>query len=80
MQVGKLSVKASGWPWQLTSTHWANQVDKTVQQKWGWNPLVVKGMGRFGGGWAIKFGIVISSSWRDCVIDLILGSIRISYR
>lgn len=76
----KLSVKFSGWPWQKTGNHWSNQVDKTVHQKWGWNPFNVKGMGRFGGGWAIKCGLTIGSAGRDIILDLILGSIRISWR
>ena len=54
-----MKITFDGWPWQHTSTHWANQVDKTVGERWGWNPFKVKGMGRFGGGWAFKFGILL---------------------
>lgn len=75
-----VAVKASGWPWQKTGAHWANRLDKTVYEKWGWNPFKVKGMGRFGGGWAFKFGITVSSSLRDFVIDLGIGSIRITIK
>lgn len=74
----KVSITARGWPWQRTGTHWTNQVDKTVHQKWGWNPFKVKGMGRFGGGWAFKFGLTASGSLRDWVLDLGLGSIRVT--
>ena len=73
-----MKITFDGWPWQHTSTHWANQVDKTVGERWGWNPFKVKGMGRFGGGWAFKFGITASSGLRDVVIDLAIGSIRIT--
>lgn len=74
-----LKIKATGWPWQLTGTHWANQVDKTTAQRWGWNPFNVKGMGRFGGGWAFKFGLTVSQSLHDWVIDLGLGSVRVTW-
>lgn len=72
-----LKITASGWPWQTIKPFWANDVDKTTGQKYGWNPFSVKGMGRFGGGWAFKFGITVSSSFRDFVIDLGIGSIRV---
>lgn len=78
MIIGKIKVSACGWPWQHTGTHWANRADKTAHQKWGWNPFKVKGMGRFGGGWAFKLGITASSNLKDWVIDLGIGSIRIN--
>ena len=71
-----MKVKASGWPWQPVYDHWSTRTDKTHGEKWGWNPFKVKGMGRFGGGWAFKFGITVSSSTRDIVLDLGLGSLR----
>ena len=74
-----LKITTRGWPWQTVDGHWASNADKTTGQKYGWNPLSVKGMGRFGGGWAFKFGITVSSSLRDVVIDLGLGSIRIRF-
>ncbi len=74
----KFKVKATGWPWQYVSDHWANRVDKNPRTKWGWNPFSVKGMGRFGGGWAFKFGITASRSLSDVVIYLGIGSIRIT--
>lgn len=70
-------ITATGWPWQTIKPFWANELDKTTGQKYGWNPFSVKGMGRFGGGWAFKFGITVSSSFRDFVIDLGIGSIRV---
>jgi hypothetical protein len=73
-----MKVKFSGWPWQRVNPHWASNSDKTAGQKWGWNPFRVKGMGRFGGGWAFKLGITVSSSLRDFVIDLGIGSIRVT--
>jgi hypothetical protein len=70
-------ITARGWPWQYTGTHWSNRLDKTAGEKWDWNPFNVKGMGRFGGGWAFKFGITGAKS---CIIlDLMLGSIRIEW-
>ena len=73
-----MKVKFSGWPWQRVDSHWASDLDKTTGEKYGWNPFSIKGMGRFGGGWAFKFGITASRSLRDVVIDLGIGSIRIT--
>lgn len=73
-----MKVKFSGWPWQTVNSHWSSDADKTNGQKWGWNPFKVKGAGRFGGWWAFKFGITFSSSLRDIVLDLGIGSIRIT--
>lgn len=73
----RVSITARGWPWQTVGNHWSSDLDKTAGQKFGWNPFVVKGMGRFGGGWAFKFGITASENLRDIVLDLGLGSIRI---
>ena len=67
-----MKITARGWPWQ-TSNHWSN----SNNEKFGWNPLSVKGCGRFGGGWAIKIGITINKSFTDVIFDLGLGSIRI---
>jgi hypothetical protein len=74
-----MKIKASGWPWQTVDGHWSSNVDKTTGQKYGWNPFVVKGAGRFGGWWAFKFGITVSSSMRDIVLDLGIGSVRITF-
>lgn len=70
---------ARGWPWQLCGGHWANNVDGSAAERWGWNPLSLKGMGRFGGGWAFKLGVSASSSLRDWVFDLGLGSVRVQF-
>lgn len=75
-----MKIKATGWPWQTIEPFWANDADKTTGKKYGWNPFSVKGMGRFGGGWAFKFGITVSASLRDWVIDLGIGSIRITFK
>lgn len=77
---GRIKVTANGWPWQFVNDHWAARADKSVGEKYGWNPLSVKGMGRFGGGWAFKLGITISSSFRSWVLDLGIGSIRVSIK
>lgn len=72
-------IKLRGFPWQTVKDRWASSLDKTAGEKYGWNPLIVKGMGRFGGGWAIKFGITVSGDFRDICIDMMLGSIRIKF-
>ena len=74
-----MKIKASGFPWQNVHNHWSTNLDKTVGQKWGWNPFRVKGMGRFGGGWAFKFGLTISSSLQDWIFYLGIGSVRITF-
>lgn len=66
----KISVTTRGWPWQELGN------GKT----YGWNPLSVKGYGRFGGGWAIKFGITLSRKLDDIIFDLGLGSIRVQIK
>ncbi len=78
INIGKstLYVAFEGFPWQtiksrdpLYSYHYG--------EKWGWNPLLVKGSGRFGGGWAFKFGITSNENFRELVIDVGIGSIRL---
>lgn len=78
MGIRKWKITARGWPWQVIPGSWANDVDQTGGQKWGWNPFKVKDLGRFGGGWAFKFGMTASKSMRDFVFDLGIGSIRIT--
>lgn len=72
-----MKITFRGFPWQQVAPSWASGLDKTTGEKYGWNPFSVKGMGRFGGGWAFKFGITLDRSMRDCVLDLGLGSVRI---
>lgn len=72
-----MKVTLRGFPWQSVDRHWATDLDKTTGTKWGWNPLEVKGMGRYGGGWAIKVGITASSDFKDVCIDTGIGQIRI---
>ena len=72
-----MKITCRGWPWQTTDGDWASALDKTTGETYGWNPFNVKGMGRFGGGWAFKLGITCSRTLRDIVIDLGLGSVRI---
>ena len=55
----KIKFQARGWPWQHVNPHWASDADKTTGERYGWNPFNIKGMGRFGGGWAFKFGITV---------------------
>jgi hypothetical protein len=75
-----MKISARGWPWQTIGSHWSNQVDKTQGQKYGWNPFSVKGMGRFGGGWAFKLGVTTSQDLSDWVFDFGLGSVRINFK
>ncbi|MFW1664639.1 hypothetical protein [Acinetobacter ursingii] len=71
-----VEVQLTGFPWQIIqSTHPC--FHGCQGQAWGWNPRIVKGLGRFGGGWAIKFGITCDEKFRDFVIDLGIGSVRL---
>ncbi len=72
-------IKLRGFPWQYVEGHWASNLDGSRGEKYGCNPFAVKGMGRFGGGWAFKFGITVSASMRDVIIELGIGSIRIKF-
>lgn len=74
-----MKITCRGFPWQKTTDHWANRLDGTNNKTHGWNPLKVKGMGRFGGGWAICFGVQISSSFKEWIFSLIIGQIRVSF-
>lgn len=71
-----IELQFSGFPWQvIQSSHPCFHNHKG--QTWGWNPRIVKGLGRFGGGWAIKFGITSNENFRELVIDVGIGSIRL---
>jgi hypothetical protein len=75
-----MKITFSGLPWQRVYTHWSTDADRTKGQKWGWNPFSVKGMGRFGGGWAFKFGLTASGDMRDIILDFGLGSMRVRFK
>ena len=64
-----------GFPWHLVPKD--ESFDKHNGELWGWNPLTVKNSGRFGGGWAFKFGITSNENFRELVIDVGIGSIRL---
>jgi hypothetical protein len=67
-------IKFIHWPWQIRDAFWANPAG-TSGKPWGWkNP---GGMGRFGGGWKWKLGILVGK--REVIFELIFGSIRIKW-
>lgn len=70
-----MRIKLERWPWQIRPGFWANPVG-TTGNRWGWK-LDCGGMGRFGGGWNWKLGITMGES--QCIIDLVLGSIRVTW-
>ena len=63
-----------GFPWHVVHKE---PFDQHIGELWGWNPLKVKNSGRFGGGWAFKFGITSNENFRELVIDVGIGSIRL---
>ena len=75
--IGNLTVicLAHGFPWHVISK--SESFDQHIGEFWGWNPLKVKNSGRFGGGWAFKFGITSNENFRELVIDVGIGSIRL---
>ena len=73
-----IKVSAYGWPWQIVGGHWGSELDKTEGERFGWNPFKVKGAGRFGGWWAFKLGLTVSSTGRDVILELGIGAIRIT--
>ncbi|WOE40104.1 hypothetical protein [Acinetobacter chinensis] len=64
-----------GFPWHVVPQD--ESFENQNGEVWGWNPLKVKGSGRFGGGWAFKFGITSNENFRELVIELGIGSIRL---
>ena len=65
-----------GFPWQTIKTR--DPLNSHLNgEKWGWNPFKVKSSGRFGGGWAFKFGITSNENFRELIIDVGIGSIRL---
>ncbi len=72
MKIGRITIKLERWPWQERAQHWASK--SKPGDRWGWR--VPDGMGRFGGGWSFKLGIMIGS--RSAIIDLLFGSVRIA--
>ena len=64
-----------GFPWHVVSKD--ESFDQHIGELWGWNPLKVKNSGRFGGGWAFKFGITSNENFRELIIDVGIGSIRL---
>lgn len=70
----KIKITTRGCPWQdIEQSPFYN----FPKGKYGWNPFSVKGWGRYGGNWAIKFGIDIGSQRTS--IHFGLGTVTISY-
>lgn len=78
MKIGRLSITASRWPWQIRRSSGLFSCPKTekVGAKYGWMPT--GGMGRFGGGWKWSLGINVGGS--TVILDLLFGSIRFSIK
>ena len=74
----KLWWKASRWPWHVkTQTAILDLGGKPLGEKWGWSNKALGGMGRFGGGWRWKLGMLCGGS--SLLIDLIWGSVHIDW-
>jgi len=66
-----MKIKFARFPWQTIDKNWATQTDSP--KKYGWGKI--GGLGRFGGGWDYKLGIMIGGN--TIIIDVLVGSIRI---
>lgn len=73
MNIGRLNIKASRWPWQKQKMHWS--MDQR-QENYGW--FHKSPMGRFGGGWNYKLGFALAS--RTLMLDLLFGIVTISWK
>ena len=73
MKIGKLKITASKWPWMPCKEHWSHMGE--TPQVYGWKS--VPGMGRFGGGWRWKLGILVGK--KQIALDLIVGSINFNW-
>lgn len=70
----KIKITTRGCPWQDVEQSPFYDFPKG---KYGWNPFKVLGWGRYGGNWAIKFGVEIGSQMTN--IHFGLGTITIKY-
>lgn len=70
----KIKITTRGCPWQDIEQ---SPLYDFPKGKYGWNPFKVLGWGRYGGNWAIKFGIEIGSQRTN--IHFGLGTIEINY-
>lgn len=71
----RVLIKTRGCPWDDIEQ---SQFHDFPKGKHGWNPLAVKGWGRYGGFWTTKIGIELGSS--TAVINFGLGSLRMEVR
>ena len=62
---------------KIKFSRWPGQKQVFSNEKYGWRHKSNGIMGRFGGGWRWKLGFSMGS--KSCIIDLIFGSIRISW-
>ena len=69
MNIGRLQIEASRWPWMALESHWSH--GDNPPKKYGWGK--VPGMGRFGAGWNWKLGFAISE--RQVTFDLLFGMV-----
>lgn len=70
MTLGRLRVTSRGFPWQFVTPHWSR--DTKQGERWGFGRA--KGMGRFGGGWDYKLGVMIGG--RSVILSLLFGELR----
>lgn len=70
----KIKITTRGCPWHDVEQ---SPFCDFPKGKYGWNPFKVLGWGRYGGNWAIKFGVEIGSQMTN--IHFGLGTITIKY-
>lgn len=70
----KIKITTRGCPWHDVEQ---SPFCDFPKGKYGWNPFKVLGWGRYGGNWAIKFGVEIGSQMTN--VHFGLGTITIKY-
>lgn len=64
-------------PLKIKFQRWPGQKQVFSHEKYGWTHKSCGLMGRFGGGWRWKLGLLVGG--KTVILDLIFGSIRISW-
>lgn len=72
-------VRTDRFPWHPKRSSALLDLDskRRVGERWGWS-LRHGGMGRFGGGWAVKLGVAVGGNGA-VMIDLLVGTLHLRF-
>ena len=66
-------------PWQIKTTSAILDIGgRAIGEKWGWKFWADGGMGRFGGGWLCKAGVVVGKA--SLIVEWVFGSLRVTWK